>query len=197
MNMAARRITPADILPPAQYAAERKARRTGAMALKRARRVEVGPCCTFYFESYDTMWLQVHEMLHIEKGGAAQIADELAAYNPLIPQGAELVATMMFEIEDPVRRAEVLRKLTNVEEAVFFEVAGNRISAVPDRDIERTAADGKTSSVHFLHFHFGVAEVAAFKTPGARVLLGLEHPNYAHMAILGEETRAALAKDFA
>lgn len=197
MNMAARRITPADILPPAQYAAERKARRAGAMELKRARRVEVGPYCTFYFENYATMWQQVHEMLHIEKGGAAQIEDELIAYNPLIPQGAELVATMMFEIEDPVRRADTLRKLTNVEEKVFFEVGGKRIAAAADDAVERTAADGKTSSVHFLHFHFAAGEIAAFKAPGARILLGIEHPNYAHMAILSEETRAALAKDFA
>ncbi|MFO1187772.1 MAG: DUF3501 family protein [Alphaproteobacteria bacterium] len=197
MNAAARRITSADILPAAQYAAERKARRAALMDLKRARRVEVGPLCTFYFESYETMWLQVHEMLHIEKGGEEQVAGELAAYNPLIPQGSELVATMMLEIEDPVRRADILRKLTNVEESVFLEIAGARLKASPDHDVERTAADGKTSSVHFLHFHFAPAAIAAFTAPGARVLLGIEHPNYAHMAVLQEETRAALARDFA
>ena len=69
-------------------------------AIKQNRRVEVGPFATFYFENYDTMWHQVHEMLHIERGGEAQIADELEAYNPLIPQGDELIATVMFEIED-------------------------------------------------------------------------------------------------
>ena len=197
MTEAERRITPADILPPAQYTAERTARRAGLMDLKRMRRVEVGPYCTFYFENYDTMWQQVHEMLHIEKGGAAQIADELLAYNPLIPQGAELIATMMFEIEDPMRRADILRRLTNVEETVFFEIAGKRIPAAADDGVGRTAADGKTSSVHFLHFHFAAGEIAAFQAPGARALLGIEHPNYAHMAVLGEETRAALASDFA
>lgn len=197
MNAAARRIMPADILPPAQYAAERKQRRAAVAALKRARRVEVGPFCTFYFECYETMWLQVHEMLHIEKGGEEQIEGELAAYNPLIPQGRELVATMMLEIEDPVRRAQVLRELTNIEETVFIDTGGTRIKASPDHDVERTAADGKTSSVHFLHFHFPAAAIAAFKEPGARVLLGIEHSNYSHIAALREETRAALAMDFA
>ncbi len=78
------------------------------MEAKRHRRLEVGPDCTFYFENFETMWNQVHEMLFIEKGGEAQIADELSAYNPLVPKGRELVATVMFEIDDPVRRAAFL-----------------------------------------------------------------------------------------
>ncbi len=95
-------LTAADILPMAEYAKVRAAERRRIAALKRDRRVEVGPHVTFYFESYETMWLQVHEMVWIEKGGPEQMPDELAAYNPLIPKGRELVATFMVEIDDPV-----------------------------------------------------------------------------------------------
>jgi hypothetical protein len=197
MSAAQHKITRADILPPAQYAAERKGRRAAMLPVKRVRRVEVGPFATFYFENYDTMWSQVHEMLHIEKGGDAQTADELAAYNPLIPQGAELVATLMFEIADAARRTKILLGLTNVEETAFIEIAGARIPASIEHDIERTAEDGKTSSVHFLRFPFTRDQIATFKDGQVPVILGLAHANYSHMAILSPETRAALAKDFA
>src|SRR5436309_8756316 len=98
MPASERKITPADLLAYEKYAAERGQFRKNLIPIKKNRRVEVGPFATFYFENYDTMWLQVHEMLHIEKGGEAQIADELQAYNPLIPQGRELIATLMLEI---------------------------------------------------------------------------------------------------
>ena len=197
MTAAARKIERGDILPPQIYAAERKERRAAMMPVKRARRVEVGPFCTFYFENYDTMWLQVHEMLHVEKGGDEQIEDELRAYNPLIPQGADLVATVMFEIDDPVRRNAVLLKLTGVEETMYFEVGGERVASDPEHDVDRTAPDGKTSSVHFLHFRFTPAQIAKFRDPSVPVILGVDHPNYAHMTRLSPETRAMLAKDFA
>jgi hypothetical protein len=197
MNAAARKITPADILPPEIYAAERNERRAALRALKQVRRVPVGPYATFYFENYHTMWLQVHEMLHTERGGAAQLPDELAAYNPLIPQGQELVATLMYEIEDPVRRLAILRQLTNVEEKVFIQIGAKRIFADPEHDVERTASDGKTSSVHFLHFRFTPDEIAVFKAGETPVVVGIAHQNYGHMAVLAPEIRAALAKDFA
>ncbi|MCZ8310044.1 MAG: DUF3501 family protein [Magnetospirillum sp.] len=191
-----REISRADILPIEAYALERKALRESVVAAKRLRRVSVGPDATFYFENYQTMWHQVHEMLFIEKGGEAQIADELAAFNPLIPQGAELVATMMIEIDDAVRRAATLNKLGHIERHIAFEVGGKRIAAAGETDVERTKDDGKTSSVHFLRFAFDTASIAAFCKPGARVLLGIDHPNYGHMAVLGEDVRAALAEDF-
>src|SRR5436190_11816771 len=100
-----RRITPADIIAYEKYAAERAQFRKNIIPMKQKRRVQVGLFATFYFENYDTMWLQVQEMLHIEKGGEAQIPDELEAYNPLIPQGSELIATLMLEIDEPKRRA--------------------------------------------------------------------------------------------
>ena len=192
-----RRITEADIIPDAEFAGERKARRAALLPIKRARRVALGPYCTVYFESFETMLFQVQEMLLIEKGGAAQLADELAAYNPLIPQGHELIATVMFEVDDPARRARLLAELGGVEERFFLKVGDARIGAVQEGDIERTREDGKTSSVHFLHFPMTDAEIAAFRDPAAEALIGCDHPLYAHLAALGEATRAELAKDLA
>jgi len=191
-----RQITREDILPMASYEAERRELRRDLVAKKKFRRQDVGPVCTFYFENYDTMWAQVHEMLYIEKGGEEQIADELSAYNPLIPQGRELVATVMFEIDDPQRRHTFLAKLGGIEETAFFEVDGERIVGKPEEDVDRTTADGKASSVQFIHFPFSEAQIAKFKSPGTRVILGFSHPEYGHMTILPEEVRAALSKDF-
>lgn len=190
-------LTAADILPWAEYAKDRAEHRKRITALKRHRRVEVGPYVTFYFENFDTMWLQVQEMLHIEKGGEAQITDELAAYNPLIPKGNELVATFMIEIDDALRRARVLSQLGGVEETASIEVGGERVAGKAEQDQDRTTAEGKASSVQFVHFPFTKAQIAAFREPNTRVILGLSHPNYSHMAVLSEATRASLAEDFA
>lgn len=201
MPEAARRLDAADILPMEAYQAQRKARRAALLPVKKLRRIEVGPFATFYFENYATMWLQVHEMLCIEKGGAEQVAGELEAYNPLIPQGRELVATMMLEIDEPGRRDKVLRRLGGVESHVFMEIQGPggawRIQGEATDDADRTTPDGKTSSVHFFRFPFADADIAAFRDPARAVVLGIDHPNYGHMALLGPESRAALARDFA
>lgn len=189
-------IARADILAPEKYAAERRALRQNVIAVKARRRMEVGPFATFSFENYQTMWHQVHEMLYIEKGGEAQIADELAAYNPLIPKGRELVATVMLEIDDPVRRAATLLRLGGIEHRMFVTVGGKTVRGVPEADLERTKADGKTSSVHFVHFPFSDADVAAFRQPGTQVIVGFDHPEYAHMAVMPEPVRQALAEDF-
>jgi hypothetical protein len=188
-------LTAADILPWAEYAKDRAEHRRRMTALKRNRRIEVGPYVTFYFESFDTMWLQVQEMLHIEKGGPDQIPEELAAYNPLIPKGRGLCATFMIEIDDPLRRGRVLAQLGGIEETSFIEVDGHRIAGTAEADQDRTTADGKASSVQFVHFHFNDEQAKAFKTPNARAILGLTHPNYSHMAVLSEATRLALAAD--
>jgi hypothetical protein len=192
-----RLITRADILPMQEYAKVRDERRRRIAELKKNRRVHVGPDVTFYFENFETMLHQVHEMLAVEKGGEAQIEDELRAYNPLIPNGRELVATMMIEIDDPRRRDRVLSELGGIENTVALTVAGETIAAVPERDVERTTKDGKTSSVHFFKFPFSDAQVAAFREDGARVVLALSHPDYGHMAALPEVVRASLAQDFA
>jgi hypothetical protein len=191
-----RQLTRADILPLDEYVKTRRQRRREITELKKHRRIEVGPFATFYFENFDTMWQQVQEMLYIEKGGEAQIEDELAAYNPLIPQGSELVATVMFEIDDAVRRANALTRLGGVENCMFLEVAGERVRGEPDPTRENSSPDGKASSVQFLRFPFTPAQIAAFKVPGARVVAGFDHPNYGHMAVMPEPVRTALAADF-
>ncbi len=189
-------ITRDHIIPVEQYAGERKNRRSALVELKRNRRVEVGPVCSFYFENYETMWNQIHEMLFIEKGGEAQIEDELNAYNPLIPQGRELVATVMFEIDDPVRRGALLGKLGGVEETAFIQIGDRIVNGKPEADLDRTSAAGKASAVQFIHFPFTDTEVEAFRRPGAQAVLGFKHPHYAHMSVMPEAVRAALAGDF-
>jgi hypothetical protein len=190
-------ITRDDIMDMAAYAAVRKEKRAAVTALKRDRRMEVGPFATFYFESYETMWHQVHEMLHIEKGGEAQIADELSAYNPLIPRGKELVATVMFEIEDERRRKAALSRMGGVEETITITFDGETVTGVPEDDVDRTTADGKASSVQFIHFPFTDAQIAKFKTAGTQVIIGIGHEAYQHMAVMPERVHAALAKDLA
>ncbi len=191
-----RRITRADIMPMEEYGSQRRERRRKVTELKRDRRVAVGPDATFYFECYDTMWHQVHEMLFIEKGGDDQVEDELRAYNPLIPQGRELVATLMFEIDDPTRRAQFLTGLGGVEEMVTLAFAGETIAAVPEADVDRTSAEGKASSVQFLHFPFLPEQIDKFRQPGVKATLAIGHDRYGHAAILPETVRRALAKDF-
>jgi hypothetical protein len=197
MPATARKITAADLLPAAEYEARRKALKEKLIPIKKQRRVEVGPFATFYFENYDTMLMQVQEMLRIEKGGVEQIPGELDAYNPLIPQGDELIATMMLEIEDAQRRNAVLLTLGGIEETVFLEIGGDVIRGTPTEYDDRTTPDGKTSSVHWLRFKLSPNQIARFKGSDAKVVLGISHRNYGHMAVLGAETRAALAKDFA
>jgi hypothetical protein len=196
MSAQLRRITRDDIMDINVYGRERVERRRSILPKKKLRRVEVGPHATFHFECYETMWQQVHEMLYIEKGGAEQIEDELSAYNPLIPQGNELVATVMFEIEDERQRAHVLRQLTHVEDTVFIDVGGERSKATYETDTDRTAADGKTSSVHFLRFTFSPSQIQKFRDENVIVMLGFTHPNYGHIAVLSMPTRLELARDF-
>lgn len=190
------RLTREDILPLDDYVAVRRERRRAISEIKRQRRVEVGPFATCYFENFTTMWQQVQEMLYIEKGGDAQIEDELEAYNPLIPQGTELVATVMFEIDDADRRATMLARLGGIENHVFMTAAGERVGGEPDPTRENTSPDGKASAVQFMRFRFTERQIAAFKTPGARIVVGFDHPHYGHMAFLPEPVRQALAEDF-
>jgi len=191
-----RQLTPADFLPIEEYGRIRPQRRRELTELKKHRQAEVGPFATFYFENSATMWGQVQEMLYIEKGGEAQLANELAAYNPLIPQGSELVATVMFEIDDPDRRARMLMRLGGIEDCTFIEAGGKRIRGEPDPTRENTSPEGKASAVQFIRFGFTREQTTAFKPPGAHVVIGFDHPNYPHMAALSEPVRSALAEDF-
>ena len=194
MNL--RKIDASAIVPLAEYSKQRGERRKRIADLKKDRRLEVGPFATFYFESYDTMLHQVHEMLFIEKGGAEQLPDELDAYNPLIPQGSELVATVMFEIDDPVRRVRVLATLGGIEGRAFIRVGGETVRGVPEDDQERSREDGKASSVQFIRFPFTSAQAAAFKSGAGDVVVGFDHPGYGHMAVMPPAVRTALADDF-
>jgi len=197
MSAAERRITSADILSAAEFAKRRDALRKALIPVKKNRRVEVGPFATFYFENYDTMWLQVMEMLRIEKGGMAQAEGEMEVYNPLIPQGRELIATLMLEIEDAGVRDRTLKTLGGIEESVFLDLTTDRIKATPTEYEDRTTPDGKTSSVHWLRFSFTPEQIAAFKGGARPVVLGIGHKSYGHMAVLPDAVCAELAKDFA
>lgn len=184
------------ILSMETYATERRDRRREAVAMKRNRRMEVGPVAAFYFENYDTMWHQVHEMLYIERGGEEQIADELAAYNPLIPKGHELIATVMFEIDDEVRRRNFLGRLGGVEETGFLRFADEKIRGVSEADLDRTTAEGKASAVQFIRFPFTQRQVSKFSSEEVEVIIGFEHDNYSHMAVMSQSVRKALVTDF-
>ncbi|MCG8494408.1 MAG: DUF3501 family protein [Sneathiellales bacterium] len=190
-----REITRGDILDIPAYSEIRKEKKQKLIAIKKDRRIPVGPYATFYFENYDTMWSQIHEMLYIERGGEEQIIDEIAAYNPLIPKGNELVATFMIEIDDPVRRDYTLRKLGFIEDRICISINGEKSRAVPEDDVERTTPDGKTSAIHFLHFPLSNNQVSALQSEGAEILLAIEHDEYGHMAKLSEANRISLAGD--
>src|SRR5262245_57853845 len=146
-------ITRADLMPIPEYSKVRKERRQTLVAAQRDRRLHVGRYATFHFENYDSMWHQVHEMLYIEKGGEAQVEDELRAYNSLIPNGRELVATIMFEIDDEKQRRAFLAKLGGVEETVFLRFDGETVRGKAETDVDRTTADGKASSVQIGRAH--------------------------------------------
>jgi hypothetical protein len=197
MPASLRQVTRADLIPDADYAKMRKERRSALLPVKRLRRIELGPFCTAYFECFDTMLFQIQEMLLTERGGEAQIEDEFKAYNPLIPQGSELVATVMFEIEDPARRANTLARLGGVENDFFLQIGDERAPGAPEGDLERTREDGKASSVHFLRFALTPAQIAVFRDPKTTILIGCDHPAYSHMAGLSPATRAELSRDFA
>ena len=193
--MTKREITKADILPLDAYVKVRKERHAALIARKKHRRIEIGPVATCYFENYDTMLHQVQEMLYIEKGDEEQIIDELAAYNPMIPNGRELTATVMFEIDDEIRRRNFLTRLGGIEETMFIRFGGHEVIGRPEEDVDRTTADGKASSVQFVHFPFTDEQAQAFKAV-SQVLVGFEHERYDHVAMLTEGNRDALASDF-
>jgi Protein of unknown function (DUF3501) len=189
-----RRIAAGDILPWSDYQAIRAAERTRISAIKKLRRVEVGPFATFYFENWDTIRHQIQEMLHIEKGGAEQLKDELDAYGPLVPRGGELVATVMFEIDEPARRKVALQRLGGIEHHTFLKIGAVEIRGVPDAERENTSEEGKASAVQFFHFPIGAA-APSFKVPGSQILIGFDHSNYGHIAVMPPAVQAALAED--
>ena len=191
-----REISKEDIMPLDVYTKSRRELRKNIVEFKKDRRVALGPYATFYFESYETMLAQVQEMLYIEKGGDEQLKDELAAYNPLVPNGKELTATLMFEIDNPVSRAAFLGKVGGIEEKVFMKVEGDKIKALPEEDVDRTSAEGKASSVQFIHFSFTDDQIGKFQSNSSEIELGIDHKEYSHSTKLSKENIASLSADF-
>ena len=191
-----REIQKSDIMPLETYIKNRKELRKSIVSFKKDRRIALGPYATFYFESYETMLAQVQEMLYIEKGGDNQLKDELEAYNPLIPNGKELIATLMFEIDNPVSRAAFLGKVGGIEEKVFMKIDGDVIKAVPEKDVDRTSAKGKASSVQFIHFKFDDQKIEKFKSGLKEVEIGINHKEYSHTTKLSDLTVKSLSSDF-
>ena len=191
-----REIQKEDIMPLDVYIEKRRELRKNIVDYKKNRRVALGPYATFYFESYETMLAQVQEMLYIEKGGDEQLQDELTAYNPLIPDGKELTATLMFEIDNPISRAAFLGKVGGIEETVFMKINGEKIKAVPEEDVDRTSAEGKASSVQFIHFNFTDDQIEKFQSNSSEIELGIDHKEYSHSTKLSKENIASLSADF-
>lgn len=191
-----RSITAADIMPLDQYELIRADKKQEAIERKKLTRLAVGPYATVLFENWDSMWLQIQEMLRIEKGGDEQLADELAAYDPMVPKGSELTATVFFEIGDPDRRDAFLRTIGGVEDHISIQVGGHVIPARAEGDTERTrASDNKASAVHFFHFDFTPEAIAAWKSGEGNALLVIDHLNYGHAALISADARAFLARE--
>lgn len=191
-----RSITATDILPLDQYELIRADKKQEALARKALTRLSVGPYATVLFENWDSMWLQVQEMLRIEKGGDEQLVDELAAYDPMVPKGQELTCTLLFEVADEGRRDAFLRTIGGVENHVAIQIGEFTIRARPEGDTERTRAhDNKASAVHFFHFDFPADAIAAWKSGAGNAMVVIDHPNYGHAALIGSDTRSFLARD--
>ena len=142
------------------------------------------------------MLAQVQEMLYIEKGGDEQLKDELIAYNPLIPNGKELVATLMFEIDNPVSRATFLGKVGGIEEKILMKIDGDILKAIPEKDVDRTSAEGKASSVQFIHFKLNEKQIEIFKSGLSQIEIGIDHKEYFHTTRLTDLTVKSLSEDF-
>ena len=196
MSKIERKVTKDDLMPLKEYSSKRQELKKKLVLYKKNRRVPLGPHANLYFESYETMLAQIQEMLHIEKGGDEQLKDELAAYNPLVPKGKELVATLMFEIDDPILRSDFLNKVGGIEEKVFIQVAEEKINSISEKDVDRTSSEGKASSVHFLHFNFSMDQIKKFKDLNNSVKIGIEHNLYNHQNEISKDIRNNLIRDF-
>jgi hypothetical protein len=187
----------ADLLSLEAYAQQRAEFRARAMAHKRRRTVHLGEHLTLVFEDRLSIQYQVQEMLRIERiFEAAGIQDELDAYNPLIPDGSNLKATMLIEYPDAEQRKRELVRLRHLEHAITLTVHGHApVTAIADEDMERSNAE-KTAAVHFLRFELGPAMIADWRA-GAAVALASTLPEMAVEATLSAGQSRALAEDFA
>ncbi|MBX9804453.1 MAG: DUF3501 family protein [Alphaproteobacteria bacterium] len=191
-----KRITKEDLLPLEEFTKIRATKRQETISIKKNRRLPLGQEATLFFENYDTLWWQIQEMLYIEKGGDAQAEDELLAYNPLLPQGQELVATFMIEIDDPVRRAQVLGVLGGIEYHLTIRFCNHILKGAPEEDPSRTTESGKTSAIHFIHWVFSKDQIADFSKPHQDIVVEITHPQFTIKTLMPEAVRAALQGDF-
>ncbi len=196
MSKEKREIEKQDLMPAEAYAESRKKIRKELVEFKKNRRIALGPYATFYFESFETMVAQIQEMLYIEKGGDEQLKDELTAYNPLVPNGKELTATLMFEIDNPLSRGVFLGKVGGIEKNIFIKIENVVVKAVPEDDVDRTSAEGKASSVQFIHFKFNDDQIIKIKSGNVSIELGIDHKEYEHTTKLTEENIKSLSADF-
>ena len=196
MSKEKRQIEKEDLIPSNIYYESRKQIRKDLVEFKKNRRIALGPYATFYFESFETMVAQVQEMLHIEKGGDEQLKDELIAYNPLVPNGKELIATLMFEIDNPLSRGAFLGKVGGIENKIFMKIDNEEVKAAPEADVDRTSAEGKASSVQFIHFKFNDDQINKFRTENISIELGIDHKEYSHTTKLTEDNIKSLSADF-
>jgi len=185
-----------DIISNEEYGNIRSSKRREMIEFKKFRRLDVGPVASLYFESRDTMIYQIQEMAYVEKITREELDEELASYNPLVPDGRELTATMMIEIDDPLRRKNFLSRLGGVEEKVKIVIGDIEIYADSEKDVDRTTSEGKASAVHFLHFKFNDDLVEAFKNKENIIQIGIDHEAYGHLSIVSDRVREELAKEF-
>ena len=186
-----------DILSRDDYKAKRKGLREKMVLRKKLRRVDIGPYITIYFENKDTIIHQINEMVYIENGGDDQIEDEILAYKSLIPNGSELVATVMIEIDNPIKRSEFLSKMGGFEEKIDIKVQDKIIKGKAELDVDRTTADGKASSVQFVHFEFDEKEIEDIRNNLENISISINHESYRHSAVLNINTVEELVRDFA
>ena len=185
-----------DIYDRKDYLTKRTQLRKEMVSRKKRRRIDIGPYITLYFENRDTIIHQINEMVFIENGGEEQIHEEIAAYKSLIPNGKELIATVMVEIDNPLKRSEVLSKLGGFEETFAIKVGNNIVEGKAELDVDRTTADGKASSVQFVHFNFNEEDIKNFKDDNVKVELSINHREYSHSTLLQFDTKSELSGDF-
>lgn len=195
-----RTLTADDILPNDIFCAKRTDFLNELITIKKNRRISIGSDATFYFENHLTLWWQIQEMLRVEKGGAEQLTDELAAYAPLLPQAfsdgsMELVATFMIEIDDLERRFRTLSNLGGIEQHMWLHINNTKIQATHEADIERTDENGKISAVHFIRFCLKPEQIKLFHQSNQNIIFEITHPNYPHKTLLNEHQREALSHD--
>ena len=189
-------IKPDDIYSRKAYISKSPQLRKEIVARKKKRRIDIGPYVTLYFENRDTIVHQINEMVFIENGGKEQIEEEILAYWSLIPNGKELIATVMVEIDSPIKRAEVLSKLGGFEETFSIKVGDLVIKGNAELDVDRTTADGKASSVQFVHFNFNEDEIKKFKDNNVKVEVSINHKSYSHSTLLQQDNLDELSLDF-